>query len=240
MVMKKNSGYSKKRLKEHLSPSLHDPVDLLSHIDVSKYKDNRDLHEDQHVFMKLLEAINMRASHIAQTYPDFPSLDLSALYCMGIMVQEYVRYLNSDILIDKQRLENRPTLNSLLPESPDTLKKTVMSARNIEQDTSGKERKKRAYSTYRTDTITHQESEYDHIFRQPEWKPLLHKKNPEAEQKAAHLRRERSKQQRQIKPLEQKIPAIQHIEKPLDIFDNQASSHKSHKKRKRLKTDHFQ
>lgn len=39
-------------------------------------------------------------------------MDLSALYCLGITIQEYVRHLSTDVLAQKRAAENKPPINN--------------------------------------------------------------------------------------------------------------------------------
>lgn len=54
----------------------------------------------------------MRASEISILQPSFPKMDLSALYCLGITIQEYVRHLSTDLLAQKRAAENKPPINN--------------------------------------------------------------------------------------------------------------------------------
>ncbi|KAI9364326.1 hypothetical protein BD770DRAFT_439990 [Pilaira anomala] len=64
-------------------------------------------------FTKLLETINLRAVNFTKEC-DLPSMDLSALYCLGLTLQEYARYMSTDLVTEKRTLEGLDPLNSLL------------------------------------------------------------------------------------------------------------------------------
>ncbi|KAK4516538.1 uncharacterized protein ATC70_011512 [Mucor velutinosus] len=100
----------------------NDPHFLLSHIEFPQGRvDYRAIFDEndpeKFAFIKLLEAINLRASEMSALQPTFPKMDLSALYCLGITIQEYVRHLSTDVLAQKRAAENKsPINNSYTPQ----------------------------------------------------------------------------------------------------------------------------
>ncbi|GAN02284.1 hypothetical protein MAM1_0019c01727 [Mucor ambiguus] len=90
---------------------------LLSHIEFPQSRvDYRAIFDEndpeKFAFVKLLEAINLRASEMSRLQSTFPKMDLSALYCLGITIQEYVRHLSTNVLEQKRAAENKPSIDS--------------------------------------------------------------------------------------------------------------------------------
>ncbi|KAI8969326.1 hypothetical protein BDF20DRAFT_839259 [Mycotypha africana] len=50
--------------------------------------------DERYPFVSLLQAINLRAENLARQDVNFPLMDISALYCIGIAVKEYVSFLS--------------------------------------------------------------------------------------------------------------------------------------------------
>ncbi|KAL7319967.1 hypothetical protein PS15m_003040 [Mucor circinelloides] len=95
----------------------YDPHFLLSHIQSPQsHVDYRAIFDEndpeKFAFIKLLEAINLRASEISALQPTFPKMDLSALYCLGITIQEYIRHLSTDVMAQKRAAENKQPINN--------------------------------------------------------------------------------------------------------------------------------
>ncbi|KAL9548330.1 hypothetical protein MBANPS3_005736 [Mucor bainieri] len=108
-----------------------DPHFLLSHIGFPRSLiDYRAIYDEndpeKFAFVKLLEAINLRASEISSIQPNFPKMDLSALYCLGITIQEYVRHLRTDVLTQKRAADNKPPINDLF--TPNEIQASTLEA----------------------------------------------------------------------------------------------------------------
>ncbi|OBZ85498.1 hypothetical protein A0J61_06455 [Choanephora cucurbitarum] len=264
MVRKKSRGRPTKKETEQFTPSPLDSEDLLRHVKPKRtIKDNHILHDehDQHVFIKLLEAINMRATHITQIHPTFPSMDLSALYCTGIIIQEYVRYLSTDLLQQHQALENRPVLTThfsqaereaqsiqgiLQTHKPSSRLQSHEMRPNLEKEAGALERKRRAYASHQMDVMTCKTG-YEDLLEDPEWKGVLRKKrDPEADAKAAALRRAHQTKKVEIQPAPY-LPPKQNIPPPIsqDMFDAVSDRKRRHpssdcaSKKKRFKSNGF-
>ncbi|KAI8373773.1 hypothetical protein BD560DRAFT_394346 [Blakeslea trispora] len=271
MVRKKSRGRPTKKETEHFEPLPLGPKDLLQHVKPNKIANNNALNEEHepHLFVKLLEAINMRASHITQVHPQFPRMDLSALYCVGMVIQEYVHHLSTDILQTKQALEARPTLSTYFSQAeleaqsiegllqtyrPHRPKSSLIGIRpNLETEAGALERKKRAHASHQTDVIT-SKTGYEDLLKDPEWKGVLRKKrDPEADAKAAAIRRETSEKQKR-EAAENHIhhlpyafiphsPIKLDTEPTHDIFDIASQRKRPHptsdRKKKRLKATGF-
>ncbi|KAI8327049.1 hypothetical protein EDC96DRAFT_532999 [Choanephora cucurbitarum] len=257
MVRKKSRGRPTKKETEQFTPSPLDSEDLLRHV---KPKDNHILYDehDQHLFIKLLEAINMRATHITQIHPTFPSMDLSALYCTGIIIQEYVRYLSTDLLQQHQALENRPVLTThfssseLKAQSIEGILQTHKPSNrlpsheirpNLEKEAGALERKRRAYASHQMDVMTCKTG-YEDLLEDPEWQGVLRKKKlSEADAKAAALRRAMQKPKKVEKPTPY-LPPQHNIPSKEDMFDTVSNRKRLHSsdrasKQKRFKSNGF-
>lgn len=154
----------------------------------------------------------------------FPKMDLSALYCLGITIQEYARHLSTNILSQKRASENLPPLNTLFSQEelddrslsaiiekykPTTQKiqpvPTVQPRPNIEQEMSKKVRQKKSHMDYPlTINTTKEEPYYEKMLRMPEWEGLLRKnRDPETAALAALMRRENNDRLMKKRKLEQ-------------------------------------
>lgn len=151
-------------------------------------------------------------------------MDLSALYCLGITIQEYVRHLSTDILTQKTASENKPSINNAY--TPEEIKSRTLesviqkfkpqksaiihakddlqvTARpNIEQELTFSSREQRASINHQVEIQTSNKGNpYDQLFLDPEWKGAVAKKRRDlkANSEEAAVRRtnaERLKQQR--------------------------------------------
>lgn len=165
----------------------------------------------------------MRAADLSETQRTFPRMDLTALYCLGITIQEYTRYLNMDIVTAKRQLEKKPALHTYL--SPEEIngqstsvliekfKKTptlqpkstsiqVVPRPNLEDDLNYAERTKRARTRHRIEVRTSNKETHDDKMRtDPEWRGAVrfNKRTREAESIAAKQRRiEAEKEKKRI------------------------------------------
>lgn len=139
-------------------------------------------------------------------------MDLSALYCLGITIQEYARHLSTDILTQKKAVENKPSIDSAYTSEEiksRTLesiiqkfkpqKSTIIHAKddlqvtarpNIEQELSFSSRERRANINHQVEIQTSNKGNpYDQLFLEPEWKGSVAKKrrdlNANSEEAAA-------------------------------------------------------
>jgi hypothetical protein len=154
----------------------------------------------------------MRAADLSETQSTFPRMDLTALYCLGITIQEYARYLNTDLVTQKRQLEEKPALDTLLsPEEinqqsvraliekyktepvlkPKSTSVYVVPRPNLEDELSHAEKTKRARARHQVEVKTsNKETQYDQLMNNPEWRVSLRaKRDIEAEAVAADKRR---------------------------------------------------
>lgn len=113
----------------------------------------------------------------------FPSMDLSALYCLGITIQEYARYLGTDLLTEKRANENLAPLNTLFNQQEidsqhlDSIIETHKQNLPIKQ------------ALVNPINVPY----YEKMLRSSAWENTLkRKRNPEADAAAAKIRREKN------------------------------------------------
>lgn len=162
-----------------------------------------------------MESINERAGNFSKDC-QLPKMKLSALYCLGVTIQEYSRYLATDIVTEKRAIEGLEPLTSLF--SPDERNQQKLDSHvekykpkdipavvvDKEDHVPSKASKKltnvngpysfRKQHKFNVVTST-QPSFYDKMLDSTDWRSALKKKkrNPEAEEKAAEKRREKNK-----------------------------------------------
>jgi hypothetical protein len=148
----------------------------------------------------------------------YPKMDLSALYCLGITIQEYARHLSTNILTQKRSSQCLPSINTLFSAEELESKKlynviekykskvkrrpiqpvpTVAARPNIEQEMSKQVRQKKSHMDHSLRIKQDEETYHEKILRKPEWQSLLKKiRDPEAAARKANiLRREHSARQ---------------------------------------------
>lgn len=164
----------------------------------------------------------MRASDLP-LQSQFPKMDLTSLYCLGITIQEYARHLSTNILTQKLASENAPQLNTLLtPEEIQSRsitaaiehykqKKPVKHATtavinprpDIRQELSSHARSIKYHQNdpFHVDTVNG-DTYYQKMLRSTDWENVLRKdKDPEAAAAAAQLRREKDAKRQAKKSL---------------------------------------
>ncbi|GAA5811099.1 hypothetical protein MFLAVUS_004528 [Mucor flavus] len=165
--------------------------------------------------VRLLESINERAGNFSKDC-QLPKMKLSALYCLGVTIQEYSRYLATDIVTEKRATEGLEPLTSLF--SPDERNEQKLDSLvekykpkdipAVVVDTEDRVPKKaskkltnvngpysfRTHHKFNVATST-QPSFYDKMLDSSDWRNVLKKKqrDPEAEERAAEKRREKNK-----------------------------------------------
>lgn len=167
----------------------------------------------------------MRASELP-LQSQFPKMDLTALFCLGFTIQEYARYLSTNILTQKLASENSPQLNTLFTQE-EIQSRTIAAAienykrkipvkhstdavvdprPDIREELSSHARsiKYRQNDPFNVDTVNG-DTYYQKMLRTTDWENVLRKdKDPEAAAVAAKLRREKD-ERRQAKKLEKLI-----------------------------------
>jgi hypothetical protein len=162
----------------------------------------------------------MRAADISDMQRTFPRMDLSALYCLGITIQEYARYLNTDLVTQKRQLEKKPVLDTFLEPKeiqeqsasgliekykakpaiqPKNTSIHVVPRPNLEDDFNSAEKIKRARTRQQIEVKTsNKETEQDKMMKHPEWKGALTKtrRNHEEESSEASKRRAESEKEK--------------------------------------------
>ncbi|KAI7906898.1 uncharacterized protein BX663DRAFT_494123 [Cokeromyces recurvatus] len=154
---------------------------------------------DQICFINLLESLRIKAANLLRRQSNFPDIDLSAIYCLGIAVQEYVRYQNLNIIDEKRALENEPSLSTLFTEKDlksqslrSILKKyhsilTVKPDPDADFEVSPRPRleeevtpivrtKKRKYRHEVNVKTSKNGSEFEKLLKTPEWKIVMNKR----------------------------------------------------------------
>lgn len=110
-----------------------------------------------------------------------PRMDLSALYCLGATVQEYARYLGTDLLTEKRATENLEPLNTLLDQQ-EIESQQLLSIINAHKPIRPKLHAE----------VNKSPSYYEQMLRSPAWENTLKwKRNKEIHAAAATVRRER-------------------------------------------------
>lgn len=178
----------------------------------------------------------MRASDLP-LQSQFPKMDLTSLYCLGITVQEYARHLATNILTQKLASENTPQLNTLFtPEEIQSRsitaaienykqKKPVKHATSvvinprpdIRQELSSHARSIKYHQNdpFHVDTVSG-DTYYQKMLRSTDWENVLRKdKDPEAAAAAAQLRREKDAK-RQARKLEKSLEKEEKKKRKLD------------------------
>lgn len=167
-------------------------------------------------------------------------MDLSALYCLGITIQEYARYLGTDLLTEKRATENLPPLNTLFDQQEiasqqlTSIIETHKQIRPIKQD-----------------LVNKNVPYYEKMLRSQTWENTLKKKrNPEADAIAAKIRREKNeiriqknkiekalKQEEARQKIGQKRVKTEYIlppTPPADVFDMSRKKPTSMRKKRKI------
>ncbi|KAG2234305.1 hypothetical protein INT48_000755 [Thamnidium elegans] len=161
------------------------------------------------------KTINERAVNFSRDC-QLPKMNLSALYCLGVTIQEYSRYLATDILTEKRVTDGLKPLNSLFSQDeldeqnldsiiekykPDDDVPAVVDDDDTPAATTHEKLTDmngpysfRNYHKFNVATSTNQ-SFYDKMLNSSDWRNVLKKKrrDPEADEQAAEKRREKNK-----------------------------------------------
>ncbi|GAA5799066.1 hypothetical protein EDC94DRAFT_651024 [Helicostylum pulchrum] len=189
---------------------------LLEPFRFENYLGSDDAEGTEYNLVKLLETINQRAANFSRDCR-LPKMKLSALYCLGVTIQEYSRYLATDILTEKRATDglepltslfgqdelNEQTIDSIIEKHKPKDDKHIPAV--VENDvpaatttTSKKLTNGRnpfgPHHKFNVTTSTNP-SFYDKMLDSSDWRGVLKKKkrDPEAEEQAAEKRREKNK-----------------------------------------------
>lgn len=166
-------------------------------------------------------------------------MDLSALYCLGVTIQEYARYLGTDLLSEKRATESLPPLNTLFDQQE-------IDSHQLPSIIKTNKQTRPKHQAIVNTPVPY----YEQMLRSATWENTLkRKRNPEADAAAAEIRRQKNevrvRKNKIEKALKQeearqeagekrvKIETILPPTPPADIFDMSRKKAKVVKKKKK-------
>lgn len=140
-------------------------------------------------------------------------MDLSALYCLGLTLQEYARYMSTDLVTEKRTLEGLEPLNSLLTKKE--IESNQISAlierykpkkKQIHQQSDNKiptrmpiEQEFKLKDTHHTFKLETGQSYYEDILNSNDWRHTLRKKRGKMEIERDELEAKERREQNKIR-----------------------------------------
>ncbi|KAI9486511.1 MAG: hypothetical protein EXX96DRAFT_549330, partial [Benjaminiella poitrasii] len=162
--------------------------------------DDEKQRKNQIRFMNLLESLRIKAANLTRTQSNFPKIDLTAIYCLGVAVQEYIHFQNMSLVDEKRALENEPPLatlftkeelkshqlrsvlkryhSSLLNVQSDPKTDFEVTARpKLEEEVAPKARVKKMRMKHKVNVKTlKDDSEFERLVKTPEWNAFAKKR----------------------------------------------------------------